>query len=363
MSKKENHEPEAESTVSLKNRMNKGKKELDIRRQEEARMQAMLEEAVVSTEEPSAISAAGARAAKDMQQAQMPKNIPQSQPVLSEVAAYVEPIRPTMKETPPQVNIFQGEPLPNSINISADTQSGTVMAAGAQPLNINISLSGIDRSQMTNTPPKPVYSDEKARENYEDYVAGEDKGRKKSVAKSVISKIVSYAIRLVLIAAIVIVAKIFLITIVPLSGESMAPTYNAKDKLVMEMVSYYIRDPEIGDIAYIKLANGTNIVKRVVGVPGDKIQIKGGSLYRNGIKVEDSFGQINEAGIAAGEITLGYDEYFVLGDNRNNSQDSRNIAVGVIDRDLFKGKIWFRLWPIGGSTPKADSEQEAIEFR
>ena len=83
-------------------------------------------------------------------------------------------------------------------------------------------------------------------------------------------------------------------------------------------------------------------IKRVIGVPGDKVQIKNGLLYVNGelYDVEDTE-TIKNAGLAEDEITVGEDEYFVLGDNRNSSEDSRYANIGNIKKEYIQGKAWF----------------------
>ena len=81
-----------------------------------------------------------------------------------------------------------------------------------------------------------------------------------------------------------------------------------------------------------------------MGVPGDKITIKSGRLYVNGEKYDDvaDTEAITYKGIVESELTLGNDEYFVLGDNRNNSEDSRYPSIGVISKEQIKGKVWFK---------------------
>ena len=90
-----------------------------------------------------------------------------------------------------------------------------------------------------------------------------------------------------------------------------------------------------------------NYVKRVIGVPGDTVQIKNGTVYVNGkaFDEETDVASIEDAGLAAEEITLGAEEYFVLGDNRNNSEDSRYANIGNIKKDYIIGKAWFRIAP------------------
>ena len=90
-------------------------------------------------------------------------------------------------------------------------------------------------------------------------------------------------------------------------------------------------------------------MKRIIGLPGETVQIDlEGNIYINGEILEEDYGlePILFPGLAAEPITLGEDEYFVLGDNRNNSSDSRDASVGNIHRDDIVGKAWVRIWPL-----------------
>ena len=93
----------------------------------------------------------------------------------------------------------------------------------------------------------------------------------------------------------------------------------------------------------------TYYVKRVIGLPGETVQIDlEGNIYINGEILEEDYGKekINFPGLAVEPITLGDDEYFVMGDNRNNSSDSRDPSVGNIRRSNIIGKAWVRIWPL-----------------
>lgn len=135
-------------------------------------------------------------------------------------------------------------------------------------------------------------------------------------------------------------------------GQSMAETLNSGDEILVNRFIYKVTNPEPNDII-VFLPNGNEkshyYVKRVVAVPGDTVLISDGKLYVNGALFEEETGieDIEEAGLASDEITLGADEYFVLGDNRNNSEDSRYANIGNIKKEYIIGKAWFRVAPWG----------------
>ena len=136
-------------------------------------------------------------------------------------------------------------------------------------------------------------------------------------------------------------------------GQAMSDTLNSGDKIFMNRFLYLIGNPKAGDVI-VFLPNGNEkshyYVRRVVGVPGDKVWIKDGALYINGKLYEEAkeVASMTEAGIAETEIQLGQDEYFVLGDNRNNSEDSRYANIGNIKKEYIIGKAWLRQKHEGG---------------
>lgn len=130
-------------------------------------------------------------------------------------------------------------------------------------------------------------------------------------------------------------------------GSSMDPCLQNGDELIVEKISYLIGDPERFDVIVFEQSEGVNYVKRVIGLPGETVQIKNEKIYVNGRAVFDEYRKerMKNAGIAKNEITLGTDEYFVLGDNRNASKDSRDESVGLIKKDKIRGKAWIRVLP------------------
>jgi len=136
------------------------------------------------------------------------------------------------------------------------------------------------------------------------------------------------------------------------SGESMVPTLQDQDNLIVDKLTYRFSDPERFDIIVFpfKYAEQRYYIKRIIGMPGETVQIdEDGVIYINGEVLEESYGKEvirpDKIGIAAEEVVLGRDEYFVLGDNRNNSSDSRVPEVGNIKREDIIGRAWVRIWP------------------
>ena len=135
-------------------------------------------------------------------------------------------------------------------------------------------------------------------------------------------------------------------------GASMENTLHNGDNLIVDKLSYRFHDPERFDIIVFpfQYQDKTYYIKRIIGLPGETVQIKeDGSIYINGEKLQESYGreviQPETIGRAAEPIVLGEDEYFVMGDNRNNSSDSRTDIVANIKREDIIGKAWLRIWP------------------
>ena len=133
-------------------------------------------------------------------------------------------------------------------------------------------------------------------------------------------------------------------------GESMSPTLENGDNLIVDKLTYRFSDPKRFDIIVFPFKENRTVyyIKRIIGLPGETVQIKDGKIYINGMELEEDYGAetIADPGIASSPVTLGADEYFVLGDNRNNSEDSRRASVGNISRDEIFGRAWLRFWPL-----------------
>ncbi len=133
-------------------------------------------------------------------------------------------------------------------------------------------------------------------------------------------------------------------------GESMEFTLMDGDNLLVDKLSYRFHDPERFDIIVFpyQYEEATYYIKRIIGLPGETVQInKDGEIFVNGEKLEEYYGRevIEDPHRAIDPILLGDDEYFVLGDNRNNSKDSRWEDVGNIKRSEITGKVFVRVYP------------------
>ncbi|WP_251208452.1 signal peptidase I [Acetatifactor aquisgranensis] len=136
-------------------------------------------------------------------------------------------------------------------------------------------------------------------------------------------------------------------------GSSMEPMLSDMDNLIVDKITYRFADPKRFDIIVFpfKQQENTFYIKRIIGLPGETVQIDvQGNIYINGEVLEESYGREvispEHVGIAIDPVVLGEDEYFVMGDNRNNSMDSRAEIIGNIKREDIVGRAWIRIWPL-----------------
>lgn len=153
---------------------------------------------------------------------------------------------------------------------------------------------------------------------------------------------------LVFIAVFLGIALIFAFGIrTSVIGESMEPSLSNGQEVLINKIAYQFTSPKQGDVIVFRPNGNENThlsVKRVVATPGDRVQIIQGKVVINGsVYTEDRAEDTLDPGVAASEIVLGADEYFVLGDNRRNSEDSRSANIGNISRGMIEGKAWYHL--------------------
>ncbi|MGN0307141.1 MAG: signal peptidase I [Lachnospiraceae bacterium] len=128
-------------------------------------------------------------------------------------------------------------------------------------------------------------------------------------------------------------------------GVSMEDTLYNGQQILVNRISYLIFSPDAGDIVVFQPNGNRNshyYVKRVIAGPGDRVQIRDGKLYVNDSITDYGYDKIMDPGIAENELLLKEDEFFVMGDNCNNSEDSRSGNIGPVHRDAIEGKAWFK---------------------
>ena len=144
--------------------------------------------------------------------------------------------------------------------------------------------------------------------------------------------------------AIFLFVYIFLVQPHRVKGESMSPNFEDGELLLTEKVSYRFGSPKRGDVIVFEapVGNKVDFIKRIIGVPGDTVMLKSGNVFVNGVKLDEKYINVQTQGDE--EKKIGPDEYFVLGDNRGASSDSR--VFGTIKKASIRGKVWFVYWPI-----------------
>lgn len=228
--------------------------------------------------------------------------------------------------------------------------------------------------------------EEMTEEASEDKAKKNKKEKKTAKKRSPLSYVIEFAIYIVLILLCVFWVPEHVIQRTVVNGESMENTLHTGESLLVEKVSYHFSDPDRYDIIVFhpndeneiqkeiqSLQNEINAstdaeeikdlkeeieslkkdideyyVKRIYGLPGETVQIKNNCIYINGQQIEDGYAKnaMDDGGVAEEPITLAEDEYFVLGDNRKVSLDSRDSSLGPIHRDSIAGHVILRIWPL-----------------
>lgn len=186
----------------------------------------------------------------------------------------------------------------------------------------------------------------KGKATEDDFIGEGDQEKEKSPLRELVG--------MILYIGVVLVITFLIITFVGqrthVSGESMKNTLDHGDQLIVDKITYRFQKPLRYDIIVFpyKHEENTYYIKRIIGLPGETVQIVDGEIYINGEVLRETYGRevIRDPGTAAEPVTLKEDEYFVLGDNRNASSDSREPSVGVIHREDIVGRAWIRIWPL-----------------
>ena len=234
------------------------------------------------------------------------------------------------------------EEIADAETVEAEAKEAVETAEAAE------TVSEANTEEVTETAAEAEAEEEDDEEYNPDY-----KKKKKKSGKSDEVNIVKELLNLIIYIGIVVIICFCIITFVgqrtTVHGQSMSPTLESGDNLWIDKFSYKIGDPKRFDIIVFPYKD-TDVfyIKRVIGLPGETVQIApDGSIIIDGQILQESYGKeiIMDSGTACDPITLGKDEYFVLGDNRNDSRDSRWPDVGNIHKSKIVGKAVFRLSP------------------
>lgn len=166
-----------------------------------------------------------------------------------------------------------------------------------------------------------------------------------------LKEILYFGIEIIVVIVIAFVLVYFVGEKTSVIGASMNPTLSNKDEVIINKFIYTLTDPKRGDVVVFRPNGNENThlnIKRVVGLPGETIRVEKGILYIDGEAYQSEFvaNGIKDEGIAMEPILLGEDEYFVLGDNVNNSEDSRFANIGNVNKADMEGKVWFCVSPM-----------------
>lgn len=183
-----------------------------------------------------------------------------------------------------------------------------------------------------------------------DVAAGADEEFFEGKEKGVLAELGSMILYLGCVLLITFLVLTFVGQRTQVSGSSMRPMLSDGDNLIVDKITYRMSEPKRFDIIVFpfKYKEHTYYIKRIIGLPGETVRIdETGNIFINGQLLQESYGAevMQDPGLAATDILLGDDEYFVLGDNRNNSSDSRDPSVGNIKKKDIVGRAWLRIYP------------------
>lgn len=197
-----------------------------------------------------------------------------------------------------------------------------------------------------------------------------DEDKKKARKHQIVKEIIRWAIEIVIVIVLAFLLVYFGMLGIKTTGSAMEDTLKNGQEIIVNKAAYLIFSPSRNDVIAFRQTDEEEVeddylitVRRVIGLPGERIQIKQGIIYIDGEVLEEKYHMpvMESGGLADSEVVLGKDEYFVLGDNRNDSEDSRFRSFGNVNKKTIIGKVIFKLEPfslIGGPTEKEDTEEK-----
>ncbi len=192
-------------------------------------------------------------------------------------------------------------------------------------------------------------------DTYMNYYEEDDSEKDVKPSRSMAYEILTFGRDLALILIVFWLITTFVGEKTSVIGNSMEPHIHNGDAIILSKVNYYFDNPQRFDVVVFPYNNGeANYIKRIIGLPGETIDLRledrNYNIYINGEPLDDFYGieEIKVHGNQAFPLTIPEGEYFVMGDNRNDSSDSRYQDVGTIPKKDFLGKAWLRIWPISG---------------
>ena len=170
--------------------------------------------------------------------------------------------------------------------------------------------------------------------------------KRRRVNYDLLREILVWAVQIAIVCFVAFVLVWYFGQRVSVIGDSMNPELSNGDVTLMDKVAYNMSTPKRGDVIAFKPNGNENshyYIKRIVGLPGETIEVQDGKILVNGKEIKEKYEttEISELGLLDEPIELGNDEYFVLGDDRQNSEDSRSEDIGNVKRSDIVGKVWF----------------------
>ena len=173
--------------------------------------------------------------------------------------------------------------------------------------------------------------------------------RKQYREHNILQESIKWFVDIVFVVCLAYMAATFFFDRVTVIGHSMENVLENGDKVLIDKASYEVSEPKRFDVVVFERDNEKYYIKRIIGLPGETVQIYDGVIYINNTPLDDPYGYedyIIDPGLAEEPIELGENEYFVLGDNRNVSRDSRDKTVFKVNRNDIIGRAWIRLFPL-----------------